>query len=269
MTSDDHPVMRPRPPYHRILAGSGEAIFKSLPQRVLDNLRRPNSENALVWNLVYPVATPTIDHASLLSVPPLWGTAAAHPEHDDLTPYYWGYAVSGEKLSALSAALRDADGAGPQTEVDLILAGQKQLVLVEAKHMSGLGRCSRYAKRSCPEIHSGDEERRDPCRYWHEPLSRFAADLDLGERPKPGTDSPPCNRHYQLARTLRVGALLSRRMGLNLSLWLIVPRPHWHTLERTWLDFTERVREDESWRRMRVLAWEDVAALPRSTGHRG
>ena len=102
-----------------------------------------------------------------------------------------------------------------------------------------------------------------PCRYWAQPAALFSALLDMGAPPLPGDDSPACSRHYQLARTAVVGARLAARLGRGLSVWLFVGRRAWRGLERDWLDFTHRVRAEDLWRRMRVLAWEDLARLTR------
>lgn len=244
-------------PLPGILAGHDEPIFDALPGSVLANLRRPNSENALVWNLVYPLAQPDLSLADLLAIRPLWGTVGlTAPRDDELRPYYWGYDVMGQRLDGLEAAVAVVDGEGPNTEIDLVLVGSGTLIAVEAKRGGGFGRCSRYAARECPEIHAAAST----CRYWDQPAARFAGMLELGERPAPGDERPPCDRHYQLARTLLVGRELARREGLDFHLWAIVPRSGWRRLERTWLDFADRVREQAQWRRLRVLAWEDLLA---------
>jgi hypothetical protein len=108
---------------------------------VLDNLRRPASENALVWNLLYPLAKPDISFASLLALRPLWGTPTLESEDDRLEPYFWGYGISGRVLQDLERAVQRVNGPGPRTEVDVLLVGKSNLVLVEAKNRSGLGRC--------------------------------------------------------------------------------------------------------------------------------
>jgi hypothetical protein len=131
---------RPRP--ERWLQGAGEPIFEALPASVLDNTRHPRSENALLWNTLYPRLWPTSRLSDLLKLPPLWGTPKLPFSDEDLRPYFWGYAVDGQHLPGLDAALDAVDGPGPSTEVDLFLVGRTQLILVEAKHTSGLGRCS-------------------------------------------------------------------------------------------------------------------------------
>jgi len=246
-----------------ILSGDNERIFAALPQRVIDNLRHPTSENALVWNQLYPLAQPRLALRSLLSLRPLWGTAPSGVEEDALEPCFWGYNLSGERLGGLDEVLVQVDGPRPQTEVDLFLLGARHLILVEAKHMGGLGRCKRYASGRCPEIHAEEGVERQTCRYWEAGEGEFEAELEFGGRPTPDTASPMCDRHYQLSRTLLAGRGLERRKGLALHLWLITPRAQWANLERDWMDFTERVRHADLWRRMRVLAWEDVARLPR------
>lgn len=251
-----------RPSPRRILFGADEPIFDVLPERVLSNLRLPTSENALLWNITYPLAQPAINLLELLELHPLWGTRIM-PEagEDNLIPYYWGYRVDGERLPQLDEVLELVDGPGLPTEVDLFLFGHHNLVLIEAKHMSSLGRCSRYARRSCPEMHLLDDEQKDPCRYWEGIVANFEVHLKFGPRPKPGEDAPACHRHYQLARTLLVGHSLASRLERTFYMWLIVPRERWSSFELNWKDFTERIRDDELWRRMRVLAWEDIRGL--------
>jgi len=242
------------------LEGIEEPIFDALPQRVLDNLRHPASENALVWNLIYPLATPRISMAALLALRPLWGTPALEAEDDLLRPYFWGYEISGQGLQGLDQALDCIDGPGPRTEVDMLLVGKHNLVLVEAKNRSGLGRCSRYQKGRCPELQQ-DVTDGDACRYWDTPGALFCDMLELGARPVHDGPTPACSTHYQLARTLLVGSKLASATNKLLYLWMIVPRRRWGSLQRTWQDFCDRVRDDALWGRLRVLAWEDVQNL--------
>ncbi|MDX1600615.1 MAG: hypothetical protein R3191_03770 [Anaerolineales bacterium] len=245
-------------PLPGILSGHTEPIFDALPGSVLANLRRSNSENALVWNLVYPLAQPTLRLSDLLAIRPLWGTAQLEAVDDELTPYFWGFDVEGQPMPNLKDALEQVDGEGPATEVDLFLVGSNHLIAVEAKRSSGFGRCSRYGQGRCPEIHpEGSAE--SACRYWDEPGARFSTELALGPRPGPETEAPACDRHYQLARTLLVGKVLAQLHQLDYHFWAIVPSASWRRWERAWLDFADRVRDDVQWRRMRVLAWEDLA----------
>jgi hypothetical protein len=251
-----------RPGGRRILFGSDEPIFTALPERVLTNLRHPTSENALVWNLLYPLAQPAFKLSDFLALRPQWGTSALiEIEDDTMTPFFWGYSVEGERLSLLDEVLRNIDGPGQQTEVDVFLVGRRNLILIEAKHMSGLGRCSRYGQQRCPEIHFSSGDHSEDCRYWREGEASFQVHVDFGPLPAPEEHPPPCNRHYQLARTLLVGNALAGRLERTLHLWLIIPRARWKSLESDWLDFVDRVRDDMLWRRMRVLAWEDVQQL--------
>ncbi len=240
-----------------------EPIFDVLPETVLSNFHTPRSENALVWNLIYPLAQPTISYKQLVQIRPLWGVVMQPDVDEELRPYFWGFDVRGKRLPGLDDALEWVDGEGPRTEVDLFLLGQTNLIVIEAKNLSALGRCSRYAAGRCPEIHSDPGDPETACRYWDLPQVAFSAELDFGERPCPGQDAPPCERHYQLARTLLVGRELSRRLDTKLSIWMMIPRTHWRALEKAWLDLTERVQDDVLWRRMRVLAWEDVERLGR------
>lgn len=248
----------------RLLGGTGEPIFSVLPERVLANLRRQGSENALVWNMVYPRARPALSLREWLAVPALWGTARLEAGEDELLPHFWGYSVDGRRLQGLGECLDRLDGPGPQTEVDLFLLGSANLVLVEAKHLTSAGRCRRYANRRCPEVHPETVGTGEACRYWDNPGAQFSTALDFGARPEPGGKVPPCSRHYQLARTLMLGRLLAEGLSRILHLWLIMPRQRWPILQTTWLDFAERVRDPQQWRRLRVLGWEDVAGLTRS-----
>jgi hypothetical protein len=184
----------------RILFGEGEAIFSQLPNNVLANLRHSRSENALLWNCIYPLAQPTLSMSQLLEIVPLWGTAKIKLEEDFLEPYFWGYSISGDRLPGLDDVLQRIDGRGPKTEVDLFLLGKTQLVLVEAKHLAGLGQCSRYSNHRCPEIQLEGNDEIEACRYWEAGDQEFQRLLDFGDRPIAGAQSPPCNQHYQLGR---------------------------------------------------------------------
>lgn len=243
-----------------ILSGEEEGAFARLPETVIANLRRPNSENARLWNAFCPRPGRALTLRRVLAVPPLWGTAEPDAPHDVLEPYFWGYHASGRRLEGLDEALAAVDGQGPRTEVDMILRGTQHLVLVEAKNLSALGRCGRYQRRTCPEVHRSAEHWLDSCRYWEVSAALFLTHLDLGPRPGPGTLRPPCAGHYQLARTLLVGQALAAHLDLTLYVWVLLPRERWRSLERTWLDFVGRVRDPDLWRRMRVVGWEDMAA---------
>jgi hypothetical protein len=242
----------------RILAGADEKIFDALPPRVLENLRKPASENALLWNLIYPLARPNLRLADLLALRPLWGSALI--ADDSLRPFFWGHALDGEPLPGLAESIV-ALGGEQKTEVDLFLVGSGHVILVEAKHLSGLGRCGRYARERCPEIHVENVPQGETCRYWEVPEASFDRALTFGPRPTPHTERPPCSIHYQLGRTLLLARLLAERLGLLPHMWLITPASRWRRLETAWLDFAERVRDPEMWRRLRVLSWESVRAL--------
>jgi Holliday junction resolvase-like predicted endonuclease len=250
---------RPAPLPHAIHSGDSEGAFARLPETVIANLRRPNSENARLWNTFNPRPGRPLALRPLLATPRLWGTAMPEAPDDRLEPYFWGCHPGGERLEGLDLALAAVDGVGPQTEIDLILRGAGHLVVVEAKNLSTLGRCGRYQRRACPEVHRSAERWLEGCRYWEVEAARFEAHLDFGRRPGPGTPRPPCAAHYQLARTLLVGLALSAPLGLQLHLWLLLPQARWPALERTWLNFAGRVRDPDLWRRLRVLAWDDVA----------
>ncbi len=248
-----------------ILSGEAEGVFSALPQNVLANLRRAHSENALVWNLIYPLAQMRLSSGAFLQLAPLWGTAGESAPDEALEPFYWGYNLAGDRLSGLQETLDEVDGPGRKTEVDLYLLGERALVLVEAKHLARFGHCRRYAAGRCPEIHS-EAASLGACRYWEAGPSAFSADLDFGPRPTPESTSPPCDRHYQLARTVLVGRRMAECLGRGPHLWVILPRARWRALEREWLDFADRVIDAALWRRLRVFAWEDVADLARRRG---
>jgi hypothetical protein len=246
----------------QVISGEDERIFSVLPESVLTNFLNPTSENALLWNVIYLLAQPTTSLTDLLKIRPLWGNPIEENKNDDaLTPYYWGYGVDGTRLLKLDDVLLVIEGSGPKTEVDLFLLGERNLILVESKRRSGFGRCSRFTKRRCPEMPLSLGDDRSPCRYWHVEKSRFASHLTMDLHPNPDNESPACNRHYQLARTLSIGHELADLLGRELLLWVFTPRSHWSKLEKDWLDFTERVKDDSLWRRLRVIAWEDIQVM--------
>jgi hypothetical protein len=47
-------------------------------------------------------------------------------------------------------------------------------------------------------------------------------------------------------------------------LWLLSSLRRWPALKDDWEDFAGRIRDDELWRRSRVIAWEAIARLPAS-----
>jgi hypothetical protein len=252
-----------KPVSRRILAGEEESIFGVLPQDLLGNLFKPASETAIVWNLIYPRARPTLSLASWMAIAPLAGTPSLR-EEDELTPFFWGHGVDGERLQVLEEALRRVDGGEARTEVDVILMGSRNVVVIEAKNLASLGRCTRYQHGRCPEIH------RPPiapgvvafCRYWEGRTSRFTEHLEFGNRPTPNQVGPLCNRHYQLGRVLLVGNAIASLLDKQLHLWLLTSRKRWPALKGDWEDFTGRIRNDGLWRRSRALAWEQVATVP-------
>lgn len=248
---------------HRVWAGSGENIFSVLPQTIRANFYSPRSENALLWNLIYPRAQPSLSLRALLAFTPLWGTADLRIEYDEiLFPYYWGYHLDGTRLAGLDEVLSTIDGSGPQTEVDLFLLGERTLISIESKHTSSFGRCSRFTAGRCPEIHESDQNTNESCRYWEPGPTQFSELLQLGPPPTSESDEVPCNLHYQLARTHLVGTTLARRLGRQHALWIFLPHKRWRALEPSWLDFVDRVSDDQAWRWMRAIAWEQIGALP-------
>ncbi len=248
----------------QVISGENERIFSVLPENVLTNFLKPTSENALLWNVIYLLAQPTVSLIDLLSSRPLWGNPNEENKTDDaLTPYFWGYGVDGARLYGLDDVLLMIDGSGPRTEVDLFFLGERNLILVESKRKSGFGRCSRFTRRRCPEIHLSLGDDRSHCRYWEIEKSRFTNQLAMDLHPNPDSESLACNRHYQLARTLIIGRELADFLGREFHLWVFAPRSHWSRLEKDWLDFTERVQDDSLWRRLRVIAWEDIQEMAR------
>lgn len=241
-----------------ILAGEQEGAFDNLPETVIANLRRAHSENARLWNTFYPRPGSGLRLASLTAAKPLWGSSLEASGDDLLEPYFWGFNAGGQPLPGLEQTLDEVDGPGPRTEVDLVLLSASNLILVEAKNLSTLGRCGRFQRRVCPEIHLSADHWLERCRYWEVPEARFDRLLEFGPRPGPGAPAPPCSRHYQLARTLLVGDALARRHALRLHVWLLLPRERWSALERTLLDFAERVRDPDLWKRLRVVAWDGI-----------
>ncbi len=246
----------------QVISGENENIFSVLPESVLTNFLNPTSENALLWNVIYPLAQPTISQIDFLNIRPLWGAPNKEKKADDaLIPYYWGYDVDGKRLSRLDDVLLMIDGSGPKTEVDLYFLGERNLILVESKRKSGFGRCSRFTKRRCPEMHLAVGDDWSPCRYWEVEKSRFTNHLAMGPRPKSDSEPPTCNRHYQLARTLTIGRELADLLEREFHLWVFAPRSYWSKLEKDWLDFAECVQDDSLWRRLRVIAWEDIQKI--------
>jgi hypothetical protein len=198
----------------------------------------------------------------LLELSSLWGTSREDDWLDDsLIPYYWGFSQDGARLQALDSVLEEVDGPGPKTEIDLFLLGKEFLIAVEAKHTSTFGRCARYSSQRCPEVHRAQTN--EPiCRYWEPGAGHFTECLSLGSRPDPEALTVPCHTHYQLARTLLIGRALARRMERQFTLWSFLPEKRWRSVEATWIDFSERVLDDQLWRRMRVLSWEQIQTLP-------
>jgi len=241
----------------RILHGEDEAIFDVLPDSVLANFGSSASENAVLWNVVYQLAQPTISFRDLLALPYLWGTASRG--EDDLAPYYWGFDVRGVRLTRLDDELLTMDGPGPKTEVDLFLVGAQNLILLEVKNQSAPGQCSRWLGNRCPEVHApGGPE----CLYWDR--SPGFQDLLTFSKPALGDDVkglPPCARHYQLARTLLLAHRMGQRLDLQPSVWMVVPRRRWRSLARSWRAFADGVTDSDLWRRLRVLSWEALQSL--------
>ena len=247
------------PPPKGILSGEREPVFAFLPEEVQRNMQRRESESALVWDSFYPFAHAGISLRAWSSIRPLWGSPIPAEMEDRLVPYFWGLRVDGSPLEGLAEAAQAIAGREDRLEVDLYLKGDRVLVAVEAKTDGDPARCGRYEAGRCPEVHGGDA----PCRYW-EGVETFSRSLDFGARPEFALEeSPPCARHYQLARTLLIVEYLGRAAGLEPHLCLLVPRRRWPALRALWEDFAERVHDDAQWRRLRVVAWEDLRSLRR------
>ena len=256
------PARRSRPDSRRwVLDGEQELIFGSLPQTVLANLTSPRSESALLWNVFYPLAARAVSLSELLALSPLWGTRVLPEPAADagLSTYFWGFGLDGQPMPGLKRALSSVDGPGGKIEVDLFLVGGGQLIAVEAKRGAAPGRCGRYIRGRCPEILPALG--RKPCRYWEPGPGEFARWLEAGARPTPATELPACSVHYQLFRTVVLAATLAGQLGLDPGLWMVIPQASWTKLEPVWLDFADRVRDEDLWRRLRVLAWEDLLSL--------
>lgn len=257
---------RPRdsaPPPKGVLSGEREPVFSFLTEEVRRNMRRRGSESALLWESFYPFAHAGLSLSSWLAIRPLWGSAISATTEDRLEPYFWGRRIDGASLPGRSAAAQAIAGREDRLEVDLLLLGERTLIAVEAKVEAEPGRCGRFEGGQCPEVHGGDE----PCRYWETGV-RFTDHLEFGERPTPvSIERPVCARHYQLARTLLMAQHLGRENDLEPHVCLLVPRRGWPALRSEWQDFAERVRDEDLWRRLRVIAWEDLGGL-RAGPHR-
>ncbi len=250
---------RRRSPLPRaILAGEQEGAFDHLPETVIANLRRPHSENARLWNTFYPRPGDGLRLEQLLSITPLWGSAPDAGNADRLEPYFWGVHPSGRELEGLSEALDEVDGPGPRTEIDLLLRGTSNLVVIEARtsaRSAGAGGISaRCAPRSISRRSTGST----------------AAGTGRCLRPGSivcsisGPDQVPVRRPRRARGTISWhapswwGMRWRGRTQLRLHVWVLVPRNRWPALERTWLDFVEGVRDPDLWRRLRVVAWDQV-----------
>jgi hypothetical protein len=256
------PASAPRP--SGVLSGQDEAIFRILSEEVVRNMRA-GSESAAVWNAFYPFADRGIDAQAWFGLPRLWGSEILEVEADVLIPYFWGIRSDGSPMPGLADVIEAIAGRDDRLEVDLFLRGDRSLVAVEAKLGSGPGRCGRYESGRCPEIHVAS----DPCRYWVDGPAEFSALLEFGARPQPGEEPrPPCSVHYQLARTLLLTQRMAASWGLAAHLCLLVPRPRWASLQATWLDFVERIRDDGLWQNLRVIAWQDLGTLGSGTSSR-
>lgn len=221
-------------------------------------MRRPGSESAAIWNAFYPFAHSGVDGREWHELPRLWGTDAFDRQDDRLTPFFWGLDVEGLPLDGLAEANEAIAGREDRLEVDLILRGEAHLIAIEAKVDAGPGRCGRYHSGRCPEVHATE----GACRYWEPGPAAFDPRLEFGSRPVADQlEAPACSLHYQLARSLLLVERLGESQGVLPYLCLLIPRRRWASIRPAWLDFADRVRDEAVWRRMRVLAWEDLEAL--------
>ncbi len=249
------------PPPTGILAGEREPIFQYLSEEVRTNMLRRGSECAALWNAFYPFAHSGLPLRAWLSLPRLWGSGGEVGEGDLLIPCFWGMFADGRPLPGLAEVTSAIAGREDRLEVDLFLVGRRHLIAVEAKVDGAPGRCRRYDSGRCPEVHGADAG----CRYWENGPSSFDQALDFGDRPiRDQEEQPRCAIHYQLARTLLAVERLAMLKNLVPHLALLIPRRRWPALRAGWQDFAERVREEEQWKRLRVVAWEDLEGLKRS-----
>jgi hypothetical protein len=239
-----------------ILHGEDEPIFTALPQTILANLSRRTSESALVWNAFYPLLARSVTLEQLAGVPTLAGGSTSLVDPSPVEMFFWGHSAQGEVPDELARALEQVDGRPGQTEIDLLLRTPGHWVAIEAKRGAAPGRCGRYLRQACPEIHRSEAE--STCRYWDPGPQAFPQRLAFGVRPVAGGPQPACARHYQLARTLMVVEHLGHLTGRNAHLWLTVPRARWMGMQLEWQDFADRVLDEGMWRRLRVIAWEDL-----------
>jgi hypothetical protein len=248
------------PPPKGILAGEREPLFRYLSEEVRLNMARHGSESAALWNAFYPFAHQGLSLRGWQRIRPLWGAASFSQDDDLLVPYFWGLSVDGTPLDGLADTAALVAGRDDRLEIDLLLMGARHLIAVEAKMEGEPGRCGRFDAGRCPEIHGGG----DDCRYWEDGASSFESYLDFGARPRKGQEAqPPCVVHYQLARTLLAVVKLAAMRGLTPHLALLIPRRRWAARQAAWQDFAERVRDEEQWKRLSVVAWEDLTAITR------
>ena len=222
-------------------------------------MQLPDSESALLWNLIYQRAQPTLAAEELLSLPPLWGSRV-DPIFDDLLPYYWGFSQMGARMPRLDHVLDMVDGPGPKTEVDLFLLGESGACAYRGKaHGRMWGGAVGTAQENVPRFTMNP--RRLVADIGHRRNRCFPTCSISGSSPSEMIRHRCANRHYQLGRTALVGSELAKELNRRLHLWLILPRSRWRYLRRDWIDFSDRIGNDSLWRRLRVLAWEDVISL--------
>jgi hypothetical protein len=53
---------------------------------------------------------------------------------------------------------------------------------------------------------------------------------------------------------------LAEALDMTMHLWLLMPRKRWGSVERDWMDFANRVKDEGLWKRMRVIALEDFSS---------
>jgi hypothetical protein len=137
----------------------------------------------------------------------------------------WGWEI-GTSDAVLWAPLRnvlaevenyqDGKPEGQKTEVDAIVFSKTSLVVIECKRMHGLGRCSRFEDKRCPEINL-ERRKRPYCQYW----ARGLKELVEFSKPTPATSFPECSEYYQLMRNYMIGLRLANELGLRLHLMVV------------------------------------------------
>jgi hypothetical protein len=155
----------------------------------------------------------------------------------------------------------DGKPEGQKTEPDVIVVTQTLLILLECKRKHGLGRCSRFEDRRCPEIHI-ERRKRAYCQYW----TRGLSSLVNFPRPTPTTESePPCNRFYQLLRNYMIGTSLAARLGREFHPFVVKNpnSPHFDETEMEVKSFNATTRSGPKYK---VISWASLRDKARQSG---